>query len=83
MVGGKGALDTPNKIHFHRLGVHECLVDLITGFKPDIAVVDARQGWDVDHGIPVGALLGGLDPVAIDYLGTLLTRIDVAMLRNP
>lgn len=72
----KGILADDDKIKFHRLGVNECLVDLLTGFRPHLAIIDAIEGWDINHPVPVGALVGGEDPVAVDWLGACLTGTD-------
>ncbi len=72
----KGIISGPDKIRFHRLGVAECLTDLLTVFMPQLGVIDGIQGWDINRSVDVGALVGGTNAVAVDYLGALLSRTD-------
>jgi uncharacterized protein (DUF362 family) len=75
----KGILSGPDKIRFHRLGVADCLADLLTVVAPGLGVIDGIQGWDIDRSVDVGALVGGTDLVAVDYLGAMLSQTDPAM----
>jgi uncharacterized protein (DUF362 family) len=74
----KGIISGPDKIGFHRLGVAECLADLLTVVEPGLGIIDGIQGWDIDRSIDVGALVGGTDLVAVDHLGAMLSRTDPA-----
>ena len=72
----KGILSGPDKIRFHRLGIAGCLADLLTVISPGLGIIDGIQGWDIDRSVDVGALVGGTDLVAVDYLGAMLSRTD-------
>ena len=72
----KGIISGPDKIRFHRLGVAECLADLLTVFMPQLGIIDGIQGWDINRSVDVGALVGGTNAVAVDYLGALLSQTD-------
>ncbi len=72
----KGLIADPDKIQFHRRGVHGCLADLLTAVKPDLAMIDAIQGSDMGRPITVNALVAGTDAVAVDWTGCLLMGMD-------
>jgi len=72
----KGVISGPDKIRFHRLGVAECLTDLLTKISPQLGIIDGIQGWDIVRSIDVGALVAGTNAVAVDYLGALLSQTD-------
>ena len=66
---------TWNKAMLHTLGLDECIVDINTCIKPDLTVVDARLGQvgsEVNGRVPdkpFNMLMGGYDPVAVDWKG--------------
>lgn len=72
----KGIISDGDKIRFHRLGVHECLAELLDCMGHPLSLIDAVNGWDVDRSTHVGAMIGGIDALAVDWLGALLTRTD-------
>jgi len=77
-----GLLYANEKIYNHHL-IDEKVVDILSKFKPDFHIVDALSV--VDYGqfailpeweIPMGLLLSGTDPVALDTVGAELLGID-------
>ena len=71
-----GILPDSEKGRFHLLGLHQCIVDLNTVFKPDLAVIDALDVMTVtgpSHGEMVKAnmVIVSKDPVAADAIAAL------------
>lgn len=66
-----GILPNDQKGMFHILGLHQCIADLNTVFRPDLAIVDATEvmafsGPGRGEMIPGNAVLASRDPVALD-----------------
>jgi len=77
-----GLLYANEKVYNHHL-IDEKVVEILSKFKPDFHLVDASNV--VDYGqfailpeweIPMGLLLSGTDPVALDTVGAELLGID-------
>ena len=78
-----GLLYDDEKVYNHHL-INEKIIDILGKFKPDFNVVDATTV--VDYGqvaitpeweIPMGLLMSGKDPVAIDTVGAKLLGIKI------
>lgn len=79
-----GIIPDDQKGMFHILGLHQCIADLNTVIKPDLAIVDAMEvmtisGPGMGEMVPGNAILASRDPVALDlvsaeYLFTLEER---------
>jgi uncharacterized protein (DUF362 family) len=70
----KGLISDPHKKDFHRYGVLEGVVDMLTAFKPVLTVIDGtwgQEGMGPIFGIPVkmGLILASKDMVAADAVG--------------
>jgi len=70
-----GILPDSEKGLFHNLGLHQCIADLNTVFKPDLCIVDATQVMTVSgpgRGKMVRAdtILASGDPVAVDLIAS-------------
>ena len=73
-----GFLYYPEKIYHHHM-MDEKIVDIMRVFKPDFNIVDATTVCDYgpvaykpEWVIPMGLLLAGKDPVAVDTVGARL-----------
>ena len=71
-----GTLPDSEKGRFHLLGLHQCIVDLNTVLKPDLAVIDALDVMTVtgpSHGEMVKAnmVIVSKDPIAADAIAAL------------
>ncbi|MFX1325070.1 MAG: DUF362 domain-containing protein, partial [Promethearchaeota archaeon] len=73
------------KVYNHHL-INQKIIDALNVFKPDFNIVDATTV--IDYGpdlidptfqIPMGLLLCGIDPVAVDTVGSKLVGIDDAL----
>ncbi|NVM30834.1 MAG: DUF362 domain-containing protein [Candidatus Helarchaeota archaeon] len=77
-----GLLYDDEKVYNHHL-INEKVIDILRKFKPDFNIVDATSVVDYGHiamlpewHIPMGLLLSGTDPVAVDTVGAKLLGID-------
>jgi uncharacterized protein (DUF362 family) len=77
-----GLLYADGKVYNHHM-INEKLIEILTRFRPDFNIVDATRV--VDYGqvalsrewdIPMGLLLAGSDPVAVDTVGARLLGIN-------
>jgi uncharacterized protein (DUF362 family) len=66
----KGCLRPQDKMAFHRVGLLPAIVALNRLVRPQINVVDAISAMEGDHNrgalVPLGLLIAGRDPVAVD-----------------
>jgi uncharacterized protein (DUF362 family) len=76
-----GLLYDDEKIYNHHL-IDEKIIDILTIFQPDFHIVDATTVVDYgqvaiipEYNIPMGLLLAGKDPVALDTVGAELLGI--------
>jgi uncharacterized protein (DUF362 family) len=68
-----GILPSDQKGMFHVLGLQQCIADLNTVFRPDLAIVDATEvmtvsGPGMGRMVPGEAILASRDPVALDLI---------------
>ncbi|MCF3653451.1 MAG: DUF362 domain-containing protein [Aigarchaeota archaeon] len=68
-----GILPGDQKGMFHVLGLQQCIADLNTVFRPDLAIVDATEvmtvsGPGMGRMVPGEAILVSRDPVALDLI---------------
>lgn len=68
-----GIMPDDQKGMFHVLGLDQCIADLNTAFKPDLAIVDAIEvmtvsGPGMGKMVPGNAVLASRDPVALDLV---------------
>jgi len=68
-----GILPGDQKGMFHVLGLQQCIADLNTVFRPDLAIVDATEvmtvsGPGMGRMVPGEAILASRDPVALDLI---------------
>jgi uncharacterized protein (DUF362 family) len=76
------------RLRFHLLDVNRCLVDLNRVFKPDLALVDgivALEGIGPllpGRAKPLGLLIGGADPVAVDSVCVRIMGRDPEQIRH-
>ena len=76
-----GLLYDNEKVYNHHL-INEKLIDIMSIFKPDFNIVDASSVinfgpslFDERFVIPMGLLISGTDPVAVDTIGSMLIGI--------
>lgn len=76
-----GLLYDDEKVYNHHL-INEKVVEILSVFRPDFNIVDATTVVDYgqvailpEYNIPMGLLLAGTDPVAIDTVGAELLGI--------
>jgi len=76
------------RLRYHLLDVNRCLIDLNTVYKPGLSVVD---GIIALEGIgplrpgkpkPLGLLVGGTDPLAVDSTCARIMKVDPAEIRH-
>lgn len=77
----KGLVTDAEKRRIHQLGVFEGTCDLVSLFKPAMAVVDgiiAQEGLGPIYGLPVamGLVLAGRDLVAVDAVASQVMGFD-------
>jgi uncharacterized protein (DUF362 family) len=77
----KGLIDDPTKKAFHRDGLLEGVVDLMTALKPELTVFDAtvcQEGMGPIFGtpVPMGLILASRDYVAADAVGGKIMGYD-------
>lgn len=69
----KGCLRPKDKMAFHRVGLLPAIVALNHIVRPQINVIDAIKAMEGDHSrgplVPLGLLIAGRDPVAVDAVG--------------
>ncbi len=77
-----GLLYDDEKVYNHHL-IDEKIVDILGKFRPDFNIVDATTVVDYgqvaiipEYNIPMGLLLAGADPVAVDTVGAELLGIE-------
>jgi uncharacterized protein (DUF362 family) len=77
-----GMLYDTEKMFMHHK-IHQKIVDIVNVFRPDFNLVDAITVCDYgpiafvpDWHKPMGLIMGGIDPVAVDYIGCKLIGID-------
>ncbi len=76
------------RLRFHLLDVNRCLIDLNKTFPPNLSIVEgivALEGiGPLDPGQPkdLGILVGGLDPVAVDSICTIIMRMNPRDIRH-
>jgi uncharacterized protein (DUF362 family) len=78
----KGILHEYDNLHFHHVNLSECLVDLLSAFRPALSIVDGLIGLD-SHGsgiTPLGYVMAGEDPVAVDSAAARAIGVDPAMI---
>lgn len=68
-----GIIPDDQKGIFHILGLHQCIADLNTVVRPDLAIVDAIEvmtvsGPGMGKMVPGNAILASKDPVALDLV---------------
>ncbi|TFG25374.1 MAG: DUF362 domain-containing protein, partial [Promethearchaeota archaeon] len=81
-----GLVYDAEKIYNHHL-INEKIVEITSIFKPDFNIVDATTVLNYGPGpimddsfvIPMGVLISGKDPVAVDTVGSKLIGIDDAI----
>jgi uncharacterized protein (DUF362 family) len=69
----KGILSNADKMKFHKLGLHEPLVELAKVVKPDLVIVDAVEAMEGE-----GPLRGKKKRVGALVIGTNLLEVDMA-----
>jgi len=76
------------RLKFHLIDVNRCLVDLNSVYRPDLSIID---GIIALEGIgplrpgkpkPLGILVGGTDPLAVDSVCASMMGIDPADIRH-
>jgi uncharacterized protein (DUF362 family) len=76
----KGCLRPQDKMAFHRVGLLPAIVALNRLIRPQINVIDALQAMEGDHShgplVPLGLLIAGRDPVAVDAVGCAQMGLD-------
>ena len=79
-----GLVYDAEKIYHHNL-INDKIVEITSMFKPDFNIVDATTVINFgpsliheDFKLPMGVLLSGKDPVAVDTVGSKLVGIDDA-----
>jgi uncharacterized protein (DUF362 family)/NAD-dependent dihydropyrimidine dehydrogenase PreA subunit len=82
-----GTVPGREKHELHKKGLHQCLADLNTVVRPDIALIDAT--WCMEGNGPIGGeakkmnlLIASTDPVAADTVGSLIMGIDPIQVRH-
>jgi uncharacterized protein (DUF362 family) len=85
----KGALSFPSKKNFHKFGLDRYIALLGTYLKPQLNIVDGIYSVNKGPVSPewqeVGVLLAGVDPLAVDIVGTKMLGFepeDVGHLRE-
>jgi len=68
----KGLLSNADKMKFHKLGLHEPLVELARVIKPDLIVVDGIEGMEGE-----GPLRGKKKKAGVLVIGTNLLEVDM------
>lgn len=68
-----GVVPDDQKGMFHVIGLHQCIADLNTVVRPDLAIVDAIDvmtvsGPGIGKMVPGNAILASEDPVALDLV---------------
>ncbi|KCZ70788.1 hypothetical protein ANME2D_02813 [Candidatus Methanoperedens nitroreducens] len=81
MKNQKGLLSRADKQKFHKLGLHEPLVELARVIKPHLTIVDAIEGMEGEGPLngkkkKVGALVIGTDQVETDAICCDIMGID-------
>ena len=71
-----GIIPDDEKGKFHVLGLHQCIADLNSVFKPDLIVVDAtrvmtKSGPGLGTMVQGDMILASGDPVAVDFLSAI------------
>lgn len=67
----KGLLADDDRLRFHRFGVQQGLCELFRRLKQPVwGIIDGLRGWDQDQLKPVGVLIGGIDCLAVDWVGS-------------
>ncbi|MDR1831940.1 MAG: DUF362 domain-containing protein [Fusobacteriaceae bacterium] len=74
MKNMKGLISDAHKKDFHRYGVIEGVVDLLTVFKPVLTVIDGTVGQEglgpiFGNPVPMGLIIASTDIVAADAVG--------------
>ncbi|MBN1580523.1 MAG: DUF362 domain-containing protein [Anaerolineae bacterium] len=83
----KGVLPGEEKKRTHRMGLDRAIVDLNRGIKPHLTVVDALVGrtgthtWPEDS-VPLGCIVCGIDPVAVDTVCAALLGFEVSEIHH-
>jgi uncharacterized protein (DUF362 family) len=77
----KGVLSGAEKRKTHRLGLDPGIADLCSVVKPDFCIIDAVTGlqglWSYpEDSVPLGLILAGSDPLAVDTVGTRLMGLE-------
>ena len=74
------------KRRFHRLGIHESIVDICAYRMPDLAIIDGRLaciGGELGGRlVPYGVVIFSDDPVAADAVGASLLGLDPMDIRH-
>ena len=74
------------KRRFHKLGIHESIVDICAYRMPDLAIIDGRSacvGGELGGRlVPYGAIIFSDDPVAADAVGAHLLGLDPMSIRH-
>ncbi|MCH8865199.1 MAG: DUF362 domain-containing protein, partial [Chloroflexi bacterium] len=83
----KGVMPGAEKRKSHRLGLDKAIADLNSVVKSNYVIVDALAGmqglWEYPHDrVEMGLILAGLDPVAVDTVGTCLMGFDPAQVMH-
>jgi hypothetical protein len=82
----KGCIHDQEKHRFHRLNLHQCIVDLNTVIKPDLTVVDATTcslQWELG-GDPVklDTIMMGQNVLAVDMIAASLLGYGIDEVRH-
>lgn len=83
----KGVLPGNEKKKTHRLGLDEAIADLNSVVTPDVTLVDGIVGmegnWEYPRDcVPLGILVAGKDPVAVDTICTRIMGYDPKKIRH-
>jgi uncharacterized protein (DUF362 family) len=76
------------RLRYHLLDVNRCLVDLNKTFKPGFALVEGIIGLEGIGPLmpgkpkPLGILIGGNDPLAVDAVCTVIMGLDPMNIRH-
>ncbi|MBI3946626.1 MAG: DUF362 domain-containing protein [Armatimonadetes bacterium] len=82
-----GLLPREDRRTMHTFGIHQSIVDLNLGLKPDLSLVDGSVGQDGEgplYGRPanLGVLVAGRDSLAVDVVCCRLCDVDPKAVRH-
>ncbi|MDO8684245.1 MAG: DUF362 domain-containing protein [Armatimonadota bacterium] len=74
----KGLLHEYDMLHFHHVNLSECIVDLVSAFRPALSVIDGLIALDAfgAGAVEMNVVLAGEDPVAVDATASRAIGVD-------